>query len=34
MYFSTPKNHEDKTDYLKITETNANLFIYQLVLAA
>ena len=34
MYFSTSKNQEKNTDSLKITEKNANLFIYQLALAA
>ena len=34
MYFSKSRNHEDKTESLKITETNANLLIYQLALAA
>jgi hypothetical protein len=34
MYFSISKNHEEKTDSLKITEKNANLLIYQLALAA
>ena len=34
MYFSMSKNHVENMDSLKITEKNANLLIYQLVLAA